>query len=441
MEPPVNTRILWVLLFTMLSLNSASASSCEGSGTVFFFGNGMFTSKDSAKTSRDYLQKAINHGTSLERAKDIQFDIAYKTNEFLPFQIFNVALHKGIDNWENFWLWLSALKQSPRWFHDQMASLAAKALENGSVAFDDIQEHFEKYSRYIRKGYNIILVSHSQGNFYANQTMRKLSTYTDAGLTGSLEDKRKENSLFPEFFDLFGNVQVATPVVASVNSSPWSTFKDDLVMQLVRKKLGGALPANLKSSGIGFPPDGDPLGHFFVEAYLRNTEAREKILSDIQTQYQKLKYPIGYSQKAFLIESHWHHFGEGNNISSSDADLVFDVVSEFHWDLGGHAEVRPNKNEIVNQTFADCYKLPVGTSKIYLSVASEEKREVSFEAWPEGKKEGIKPQVVSFEVKRGNSDWEVGTIETQKGMGKEPLSVKVEIYPKPKLRSKKDTSL
>jgi len=64
-----------------------------------------------------------------------------------------------------------------------------------------------------------------------------------------------------------------------------------------------------------------------------------------------------------------------------------------------------------------------------------------FEAWPEGKKEGVKPMLVSFPVKRGFSDWEVGVIQTKKGLGKEPLHVKVEIYPQPKPRAKKDISL
>jgi hypothetical protein len=438
MELHVSTKALWVPFFIFFVLNSAFASSCEGLGTVFFFGNGMFTTKKSAEISRKKLEEAISRGVSLEKSKDIQFDIAYKTNEFILTQVLNVALHKRIDNWESFWLWLSSLKKPPQWFQDQMVSLAAQALDHGAIAFNDIQEHFEQYSRYIRQGYNIVLVSHSQGNFYADQTMRKLSEYTDASLTGSLKDKRKKNSLFPELFDLFGNVQVATPVVATINSSPWSTFKDDLVMQLVRKKLGGALPANLKTPGIGLPPDGDLFGHFFVEAYLRNSEAKQKILSDIQAQYTQLKYPIGYFDQAVLFESHWRHYGEGDSLHSPDVDMDFNIVSEARQSVDSHDEVRLNPNEMIQQTFANCYELPLGTSKVFLSVDSEEKKEVSFDVWPDGRKDGVKRTVVKFQVERGISDWEVGVIEVGKGIDKEPLQVKVEIYPQPKPRSKKD---
>jgi hypothetical protein len=286
MEQLVKIRILFLLFFLPSKL--IYANPCEGVGTVFFFGNGMFTSIESAQDSLKRLKKEVKRGLTLEKLKDIKYDIAYKINEDIHIQILNVATHKGVDNWENYWLWLSSLKQPPEWFQKKILELAGETLKNGASSFDEIQGHFEKYSQYIRKGYNVILISHSQGNLYANQTMRKLSHYTDSSLTGSLTDKRKENSLFPDFLDLFGNVQVATPVIATVSSSPWSTFNDDLVMVLVREKLGGALPGNLKTLGIGLPPDGDLWGHSFVKAYLRNDESKQKILSDIQTQYNKL---------------------------------------------------------------------------------------------------------------------------------------------------------
>jgi hypothetical protein len=433
MEQLVNIKGLWILFLIFRSLNLAFANSCEGKGTVFFFGNGMFTTKESARMSRDRLEESINYGVSLGTSKDIQYDIAYKTNESILIQILNVAAHKEIDNWESFWLWLSSLKQPPKWFQDKILLVAAEALKIGTVAFEDIQDHFETYSRYIRQGYNVILVSHSQGNFYANQAMRKLPPYADSSLTGSLLDKRK-NPFFPKFFDIFANVQVATPVLATINLSPWSTYKDDLVILLVREKLGGVLPANLKTSGIGFPPDGDLLGHFFVEAYLRNPEARGKILSDIQAQYNKLKYPIVYFQKAVLLEYRWHHYGKENNLSTPDANLFFKILSESRKDIGSSREERPNPNEIVEQSFADCNDLPQGTSKIFLDVDSDEKKEVSFEVWPTGNKENEKPTLVSFQVKKGFSSWEVGMIHTEEGLGKEPLLVKTEIYPQPKPR-------
>lgn len=435
----MNTKIFILILSIFLQAQSINADSCQGKGTVFFFGNGMFNTKKDAQDSLDALRSEVRKSVNYDRSKNIKFNLAYKTSEPTLTQISYVVSQKKIDSYENFWLWLNSNKKAPEWFHESLKFLAAKELRNG-MTFEDLRDHFESYSDYIRWGYNIILISHSQGNFYANQVMRKLSDYTDASLTSSLEDKRKENPLFPEFSDLFANVQVATPVSATVNLSPWSTFQDDLIMAFVRKTLG-ALPANLKTPGSNIPPDGDLLGHHFIKAYLRNNESRSKILSDIQAQYSKLRYPIAYFQKAVLLESRWRHYGKGDHIYSPDADLYFDISGPSGKSVEGKDEERPSKNEIIHQTFAYCYELPVGTSKIFLSVDSEEKREVSFEAWPEGKKEGANPRVISFSVKRGNSDWEVGLIQTEKGVGKEPLQVKVEIYSQPKPRKIEEKDL
>lgn len=90
----MSTRTLCVLFFTVFKLNSAFADSCEGLGTVFVFGNGMFTTKDSARISKKQMEEAVSRGVSLEKSKDIQFDIAYKTNEFFLTQFKNVAVQK-----------------------------------------------------------------------------------------------------------------------------------------------------------------------------------------------------------------------------------------------------------------------------------------------------------------------------------------------------------
>jgi hypothetical protein len=243
MEQLVKINFLFGLWITSFYVPELFAKSCEGRGTVFFFGNGMFNTKYEAQDSLDKLTEKMKFQMIPDQQKNIKFDFAYKTDESVLIQLFNVVNQKGIDEWENFWLWLSSLKKAPEWFQELMKSQAVEVLKNGMIGFDDLKNHFEKYSDYIREGYNVILVSHSQGNFYANQAMRNLSDYVDASLTGSLSEKRKENPFFPDFFEIFSNIQVATPVSFTVHASPWSTFQDDWIMDFVRK-FSGALPAN-----------------------------------------------------------------------------------------------------------------------------------------------------------------------------------------------------
>jgi hypothetical protein len=208
----------WIFLLTFIAILplTGNASPCQGRGTVVYFGNGMFNSKRDAHDSRDALEKILKQAPFLDHEKDLKVDLAYKRNEGVPEQLVVVAIQKGITEFENYWLWLSSLEEAPEWFKETMRSASISVLEEGAKHFADLDEHFEGYARYVRNGYNVILVSHSQGNLYANQTMRNLAKYTDASLTGSIEEKGQHNPFFPKLFDLFANIQVATPVSAPI---------------------------------------------------------------------------------------------------------------------------------------------------------------------------------------------------------------------------------
>lgn len=422
----------WISLLALITIlpQTGNASSCQGRGTVVFFGNGMFNSKRDADSSRKALENFLKRAPVFNHEKDLKVDLAYKRNEGVLEQLAVVAIQKGITYFEDYWLWLSSLEEAPDWFKETMKSASIDVLEESAKHFSDLEEHFEGYARYVRNGYNVILVSHSQGNFYANQTMRNLSRYTDASLTGSIEEKKQINPFFPKFFDLFVNIQVATPVSATINDSPWLTFKDDLVMAAVRQSTG-ALPANLSTSGIGLPPNGDFLGHNFVYAYLRNEESRNKILSNIQNAYSKLHYPIAYFKNAFLIT---HSHSVDNN-----ADVFFETRDPSWSDYGGgHDEKWPNPNLQVQMDSANCFELKPGDSKIIAETIVPDRKSATFQyrAWPEGgvdlKKE--KSIDVSFQASEGVEWWDVGVIHTKAGSGKEPLDVQIEIYPQPRLR-------
>jgi hypothetical protein len=203
-----------------------------------------------------------------------------------------------------YWLWLSRIETLPVELRQDYVRIAANVLSTPAAGDADLPLHIEKYRGYLRSGSRVLLVSHSQGNLYANQAWSSL-------FGGG------RNSVFVQSL---GNVQVATP--ASVISSSqilrfgqqlgtWQTFPDDDVIANVRD-FAGALPANLPAEGkIGDPA----LGHNFVNAYMRaGSTSFARIVADMKNVARVLVYPTGISD-----------LSAQQSESSAFADLVDDA--------------------------------------------------------------------------------------------------------------------
>ena len=357
----MNSRfLLFILCLNLTAQMSAYATPCEGKGSVVFFGNGMFNTEEEARRNQRLLEAALKANGFSDSTKPIVTDLAYKRSEPVLEQLANVAKQKGVTEFENFWAWLASLQRAPTWFIDDIKIKSAELSQSGSMNFTGLKAHFEAYSKYIRKGYNVILVSHSQGNLYANQVMRKLADYTDASLTGSIQEKKKRNPLFPDFSDLFANIQVATPVSETIQNSPWLTFKDDLIMAMVRETVG-ALPANLQNSGVGTPPEGDLFGHNFIKSYLRVDESRQKIISSVKAAYAKLRYPIAYFQPAIVVE-------HTSNVRDPGGEhLYFRIAGSGGEEVGSYDEEGLSADLQLQKKLVDCFKLRAGDFKSRLN--------------------------------------------------------------------------
>lgn len=432
---PVRSKNLFLLALAFFITSSHSrAASCTGRGTVIVYGNGMFNSQDDANDSLRTLMDSIKRHHSLDSGKELKEDLAYKRSEPFLEQLANVAAQKGVTEFENFWIWLYSLDSAPEWFKSAIKAETIELLKYSSQNFDELEDHFEGYAKYVRLGYNVVLVSHSQGNLYANQTARALGQYTDLSLTGSIDEKHNKNQAFPKFTDLFANVQVATPVSVTVNGSPWTTFNDDFVMSAVREVFG-ALPADLTSSGADLPPNGDFLGHDFIKAYMRVGESENKILSDVQSAVTRLHYPIPYFQPAVMIEQ------ERSEDSPFMAQLSFTIYSpRSDSDLRLHEQQRPHPGMVLEKDFVSCFDLPVGDTPIIAEtiVYGVKTHTFTFRVWPEGEVDPKKEKPIERQIHASSMDqqfWDVGVIHAKAGSGKEPLDVTVEIYPQPKLRS------
>jgi hypothetical protein len=246
-----------------------------GKGTVIVFGNGMRNEKKHAKSSLETLKKAFmqNYGKLLEpndTENRIKFDIAYNSYEKYWFDALQVGRNylnqwQLVDNISDL-LWGSRWDTPSPWM-----SFLNDENEYYFLKDKDLVSQLIMYENYIHNGYRVIIVSHSQGNFYANNVSRFLFTF--------------ESSI--------ANIQVATPATSMYNftsrPSPWSTFMDDKVMKHVPLKLKPNIKGGASDSAVN--QSNDIKGHSFEAAYMFVEESRDKIMRDIVNAGRMLSYP------------------------------------------------------------------------------------------------------------------------------------------------------
>ena len=113
----------------------------------------------------------------------------------------------------------------------------------------------------------LLLVGHSQGNFYANNFYDLL-----ADKTGGVPRKS------------LGVYGVATPASRVAGGGNYVTSDTDKVIASVVRRVFNTLPSN---AHISFQPSDDPDGHSFSDVYLKYQGAR--IVSDIQSSLNRLQ--------------------------------------------------------------------------------------------------------------------------------------------------------
>jgi len=198
----------------------ADAALCQNK-TAIVYGNGMFNSWFDANASRTKLEKKmiikmiiyLQASPSTQfTTSELEFHLAYNSDNgggkigglLQLMQAFN---QKRGDN-------------MPAWFKLQMdkiaiASTAATFINNASLQTmlngDPLvvaqNMRFDGYKYLLGQGKRVLMVSHSQGNFYANAVY---------------------NALAGQYANSIGNVQVATPASYVANGGTYTTVPEDL---------------------------------------------------------------------------------------------------------------------------------------------------------------------------------------------------------------------
>lgn len=268
------------------------------------YANGMFSSLDRASANLEALRPLVANRLGHDPYA-IAFGLAYNGNESPLPQLWSVA-------WERFEMTpsrvirvLNDLVPAPDWLANAIKKYAAEVDQVAFIDDQDLEQQVQTYRDHLRKGRQVVVVAHSQGNLYANAAYRRLF----------------ETSLPTPGQASFGIVSVGTPapVVAgwappSCPSGCYTTFAEDALVAVVRAIFPDTLPDNI--SGRGQTPEHDLLWHGFRESYLHIDASRTQILDHVQAfvnQFEPLAWTIHDAMITASLE--W----------DSDADLDLHV--------------------------------------------------------------------------------------------------------------------
>lgn len=250
----------------------AFAADCTSSPEVaLVYGNGMSNLLMEATASSYALDARVRPG--LESAHpDLRFTSHLAFNEWesaFP-QLVEVLRQKVVDDVASALGLLSGalgLEVDAAAVSAELGALFADA----GVVDEDLERHVQFYRGELMAGHPIVLVGHSQGNFYANAAW-------DAVMAG-------EEGFEPESFALVG---VASPADRVADGGSWITADNDLVIAAVAAVSPATLPSTAANRDTS---QEDGLHHNFVATYLEGDVLGPAIVAAVEAAVDGLEVP------------------------------------------------------------------------------------------------------------------------------------------------------
>ena len=234
------------------------------------FVNGVFNTRFDAEYSLSALSKKIEqidfakYGYSWKRENLI---LGYNPT-FGLMDLFEAYLQKMDELKPRFWLFLENLQIAPVWFTDtyKMLSVATSAMTDIDH-FGSTELQLMVNDIIIRLQGKVLLVAHSQGNFFANNTI--LSTRNSL-LIHWRADQQKARL-----------VSVASPATSVEGEGSYTTLTTDWIIR--------SIPTALKPNASNVNPKPGYFDHEFIKHYLNGDESGPKIVSQIEDEAKKLQ--------------------------------------------------------------------------------------------------------------------------------------------------------
>jgi hypothetical protein len=235
--------------------------------TVIFFGNGVNAEDYEAKESLKLLRTQL---TDTYNGQKLSYDLAYNSTYTLWLDLPQSALQLGVQFDSSIAQWLSDTRLALKWFTDWYQTVLSYV---PVVIANDVVKHVQSYKSAIAQGKKVLVVSHSQGNFYVNEAKKLLAL--------ELTPAQMQN------FAIFGVAVPADNVGGA--PGPYYTNHRDFIYQVVP----GSLPANWtlkRADGSSADNLGALDAHFFNPTYLSlDYDIRPALLTGIQSQLSALQ--------------------------------------------------------------------------------------------------------------------------------------------------------
>lgn len=241
---------------------------------IIFFGNGIQTDQKSARQSLDRLTRDL--GTTYN-GQTIRYDLAYNATSGLAADLGQSVLQAQIQWDSQISGWLNRIGVSPDWFTAWYKKFLLSAT---TVVASELTDHVDAYRNAILSGQKVVVVAHSQGNFYVNEAKKLLALELSAAEIKS-----------------FGIYSVANPANnVGGEGAPYLTNSNDII-QLVPGSLS---PNWILRTASGTTVDSigltsvSILAHLFNETYISpDYDLKPILLGGIKAQLANTVQPTG----------------------------------------------------------------------------------------------------------------------------------------------------
>ena len=268
-----------------VSANNLSDGTQNDDVISIFFANGMFTKLHKAIEARDILESLFM--PKINPDETVIFYLSYNDNESIIPQLVEVARQRLFSNWSSFYMYLIKPHLAPQWFSDTMITLSSAVNKLEYVIDTDLRKHVSRYEEELKRG-KIVVVAHSQGNFYANSAYKLVDS------------------------DNFRIVSVANPDdhVGGCKPYPYVTLNRDKVINEVRKIFPLTLSGNMDNSSYHI----FGLNHSFINDYLEGDNTGPEILRLMRNAIDNMEFTMEW------IDVPAGNFEMGDNFNEGETD-------------------------------------------------------------------------------------------------------------------------
>ncbi len=285
--------ILITCLFGGLLLTkTGNASICDEKETIVFFGNGVKTLEDDAYDSQNIIKDQLEKYLPPEEFELLGFDLAYNDTHTLPLDLLESSVQYLTGNISGFWRFFWKLVPVPDWFTDKFILLSSVLDSSALVTTDSLKDHVTKYKTAIAEGKKVLLVAHSQGNFFGNQAFDLLKINEKLSF-GMVSVANVDNNVL-------GNTTAG---------ATYTTLIDDRVISTLI-----AIQLNLPTSPMSpntenLTASEDFWGHLFIDSYMVEGSVSEmQVTGDILTTLYNLPEPYQLVEPGVITVSlTWGH--------------------------------------------------------------------------------------------------------------------------------------